>query len=99
MRESPASLKEYPCKKRSDTGKIQNWVINFIFGTSMCQYLQTGSYVEDSFLKSFSISKDDHKQGYFIDCHLEYPLTTHEKTKFFSSVQRINNQNITNFNL
>ena len=67
-----------PHQKRSDTRRMQDWYNNFLYGTSMSQYLPTRNFDEieitegnEKKLKSLSDSKDDYKRGYFIECDLE----------------------------
>ena len=66
MRGGPASVMGNRYVKRSDARKIQYWDKNIYYGTSMCQYLQTGYFVEIEFtekvklLKSIPDTKDNH---------------------------------------
>ena len=70
----PASVMGNRYVRRSYTRKIQQRDIKNLYGTSMCQYLPTENFVEievtgrkeDSKLKSFLDTKDDHKHAYFI---------------------------------
>ena len=58
-----------------------------LYGWSMSQYLPTGDFreikVTRSGLKTILRTPDKDEHGFLIECHLEYPSSIHEKTKFF----------------
>ena len=65
---------------------------NNLYGWAMSQYLPTGefeklqlpeNYSQDQLVEDLLQIPDDNEFGYFIECDLEYPAETKEKTKNF----------------
>ena len=58
-----------------------------LFGWIMSQYLPTGDFreikVTRSSLKTILRTPDKDEHGFLIECDLEYPSSTHKKTKHF----------------
>ena len=102
MRSGPTSVMGDPHTKRSETRKLQNSRNNNLSGTSMCQFLPTGNFLEikvtewneDKLWKSFLDTKDIRTHGYVLKCDSEYLQKIDKKLNVFFLSRETNYQKI-----
>ena len=86
MRGGPSSCMRNRYVKSGDR-KILFKDMNNLYGWSMSQYLPTGDFPEikvtSNSLKTILRTPDNDEHGMLIECDLEYPISIHEKTKYF----------------